>query len=494
MVIVRAANDGSATAELHIPDTGAAPKPRGGDDAARTADGTEADARSTSAWGTVGEWLTRVASVAAGSISLLGFVALIGAALTWWRYWTLGLPPNQALQAVPADERVITGAGALMVFIVLGLMAVAAVYAIDRPGRPTVPMRQGLGTLVAVEMLVVIWVGSAWAPGTELSVKLWATGVIFIWAAAGWTVTHDASKPRGDGLPEVQGDDPKHRPFYLYVDENSFGERLRRVVGIPFRWTAGFVLAIDAKLSRRWHEHESFWARVATEARKLSLVSKKPVLLPLSPDELSRWRDRVAKPPGSGGPDRPRFDPETWHQPRDFRWVRELTPFGLLTAASAALITLGALVMTTGEWVIAASFGAACLLAALIFGLCASIHAFWPYGIAVFVSVCLFGAFAQAAQQFHLPQGQAAAVTRPAGAGPGLIGLYVAKTNEGLWLAPFAWDERCKPRPRRGSGSVFLVPADQIAHYAVGGLLTYCRARSAAPDLRRQLSGRFPTP
>jgi hypothetical protein len=67
----------------------------------------------------------------------LTFVAVTGGAITWVRFWAAQLPADQALQVVPRDDLIIVGAVALGLFTVLGVIAVAGVYAIDSAGRPT---------------------------------------------------------------------------------------------------------------------------------------------------------------------------------------------------------------------------------------------------------------------------------------------------------------------------------------------------------------------
>ena len=77
----------------------------------------------------------------------LTFVAVTGGAITWVRFWATKLPADQALQVVPRDDQIIVGAVALGLFTVLGVIAVAGVYAIDSAGRPTDGMRVALALL-----------------------------------------------------------------------------------------------------------------------------------------------------------------------------------------------------------------------------------------------------------------------------------------------------------------------------------------------------------
>lgn len=58
---------------------------------------------------------------------------------------------------MPRSELVATGATALLLFGVLGLLATAAVYAIDTNGSATAQMRRGLIVVLTAETLVAIW-------------------------------------------------------------------------------------------------------------------------------------------------------------------------------------------------------------------------------------------------------------------------------------------------------------------------------------------------
>jgi hypothetical protein len=66
------------------------------------------------------------------------------------------LPADQALQVVPRDDQIIVGAVALGLFTVLGVIAVAGVYASDSAGRPTDGMRVALALLITVEVATAI--------------------------------------------------------------------------------------------------------------------------------------------------------------------------------------------------------------------------------------------------------------------------------------------------------------------------------------------------
>lgn len=97
-----------------------------------------------------------VVSALATAVLSVGFVAFVGAAFLWTRFHIAGLPADQAVAVTPREELVVIGATALVVFAILGTVAVLGVYLIDRRGRPTRGMGRGLVALGVAELAVAI--------------------------------------------------------------------------------------------------------------------------------------------------------------------------------------------------------------------------------------------------------------------------------------------------------------------------------------------------
>src|SRR5918994_1092909 len=70
--------------------------------------------------------VTKVVPVLLTAAGFLGFVAVVGGAIVWFRFHTSQLPAVQAIDAMPRSELLVTGAVPLMLFGVLGIGAVAA--------------------------------------------------------------------------------------------------------------------------------------------------------------------------------------------------------------------------------------------------------------------------------------------------------------------------------------------------------------------------------
>ena len=112
------------------------------------------------------------------AIGFVGFVALIGGAIEWIRFDSVGLPANQAVHAIPRGELVVDGAWALSVFILLGLLAILVAFLGRRGGFG----RAGWGFvfLALVEALAVAYM-------VGRSAALWRLAVwLLILALAAW--------------------------------------------------------------------------------------------------------------------------------------------------------------------------------------------------------------------------------------------------------------------------------------------------------------------
>jgi hypothetical protein len=80
-----------------------------------------------------------VEKLAAGFASGIGGVGLVvftGGALQWLRFRAAHLPADQAVAAVPKNELIATGAGALAWFLLFGGAVVLVAYLCDPKGRP----------------------------------------------------------------------------------------------------------------------------------------------------------------------------------------------------------------------------------------------------------------------------------------------------------------------------------------------------------------------
>ncbi len=102
--------------------------------------------------------LLRVVTFIGASVTFATLVAVLGAGILYVRFFYADLPPAQAIRVIENAELVTFGASSLVLFVLVGLAAVAFVYLVDRYGRANTRTGIGLTTLVGLEMIYAVWV------------------------------------------------------------------------------------------------------------------------------------------------------------------------------------------------------------------------------------------------------------------------------------------------------------------------------------------------
>jgi hypothetical protein len=114
---------------------------------------------------------------------------------------------------------------------------------------------------------------------------------------------------------------------------------------------------------------------------------------------------------------------------------------------------------------------------------------FTDYGLAVFVSVVVFGGATEAMKARYDPKVQPAAVIRADDPpGGGLCGIYVTENDKRLYLARIEPDADDKRLPVRDSGRIIFVPHDEVVALAIGPPMPLGNALDRAAALRRELT------
>jgi hypothetical protein len=93
---------------------------------------------------------------AAASAGFIVLIQLVGRAVMWGRFHSIGLPATQAISLQPLEVLLANGAAALLVAIALGLAAVTALLVIETLLRPRGVERQGRVVLLAVLELILL--------------------------------------------------------------------------------------------------------------------------------------------------------------------------------------------------------------------------------------------------------------------------------------------------------------------------------------------------
>jgi hypothetical protein len=161
----------------------------------------------------------------------------------------------------------------------------------------------------------------------------------------------------------------------------------------------------------------------------------------------------------------------------------EVARVGLTIAVLACILVL----LARDEAWLAAAVGVAAVLAAGCLAVAAaSGDRFAPYGIAVIVSVALFGGATAILRAVNSPEMQPVAAILDDG--QPLCGVYVGESDDRLWVAHVELAELAherRPAPRRGQ----LVPValDRVRERVIGPLQPVARAQDQALELRDEL-------
>jgi hypothetical protein len=339
--------------------------------------------------------VAKVGPILLTAAGFLGFVAVVGGVVVWFRFYTAQIPSVQAIDAMPRSEMLVNGAVPLILFGVVGVVAVAACYAIDNQGKATEGMARSLmvifGSIVALAVLI--------AP------------------------------------VELDG-----RGFFIDVPR----------IDVPFalEGKAWFLLFVIVSVLVGW----GLLNRIETQSSA-------------------------------------RGQSELYHT--------DLPGFLALLGVVLLLALFGWRV--TGELWVAVVVLVAATLALLNFRLARGTeNEFTTFGVIVFFSIPLFGAIATFLVLASDPLVQPAAVVRSHDEGRQVIeGIYVTETDSHVYLGSVATDGCGSSSLRRGSGSMFRIPRDEVVSMRVGRAQSIKDAMQNAAALTRLLvrnAGVFPRP
>jgi outer membrane protein OmpA-like peptidoglycan-associated protein len=196
------------------------------------------------------------------------------------------------------------------------------------------------------------------------------------------------------------------------------------------------------------------------------------------------------------------LDPE--ERPAE-RWRKTVKLWPMVALAVGAGIVGVVYALTYHEWV-GVAIVLAWVLSGICFGVARTTDVFWPYGLAVFFSVALFGACLNVLRLSDAPELSPAALLRTGNSGTsGTVGLYIARTDDRYWLGAVTMtctkkDGKLVPdHLQAGSGRIFSIPRSQVVDDAVGARTAPAAAGERALDLlselvRRQPAGGAPPP
>jgi hypothetical protein len=462
----------------------------------------------------------------AGAISLIGFVALIGGAIQWVRFWAAGLPADQAVRAVPEQELVTIGAGSLILFSLAGLLIVLALYLVDSRGNASGKTLRGLFVLAVGEAFVALCLVDLplWWQSTALGVAFVATG-IFAYAALAdlpkllrtrreKTEADDALRAAAREFRAANSryEDAAYRtrlpPFKapLTPEREQPRERVPSTdepLDVPGQLEKGVLVALR-QAAVALHSAERDWDDAVDE------------WIAAAPDKAETKRRRTAarklrshRPPTDEALDEA-CDPPTGDEDEVQTLLRQAgTAFRRvpgsrkLYGAAAVLLLLGvAIPLAVGaneeERLLLAVLAVVVGVTAATFGVAHVTTKFAWYGVSVFASLIAFGAVLNVGLVVRDPLVQPVALVRK-GDPRAICGVYVTETDKRIYVGRVEKEESAGGvGADGGAGRMFWVPREEIELVSVGPLMTIPRAQFRALELTGEIQvdrpGKPPAP
>ncbi|HET6571307.1 MAG TPA: OmpA family protein [Solirubrobacterales bacterium] len=467
--------------------------------------------------------------------SLIGFVAFAGGVIVWTRFSAAKVPPDQAVNAVPRDELVAIGSALLLLFGFFGVLALIGAFLIDRGARATPGMARALllvflieavttvviadglsivKTIAAAELVALPVAGALWATlarrfvyleddlpsragertgRREFDMLLLAEGVSV--PRSGWLYNRWPAVSKW-GRKKLGGRElPLHLWGRLMLLEPLIFVALGIAGAVPLLcWSSSAVLLVWLSASLVWSVFFALWRsrgqlRVLLheqEKRRRQAQEKHPEPTGSLAGSLERWR---------------RAEHAKGGEEVDERLLNE-RPQRLVLRGSGAilmLVLLAVAVVLPGLWLqegwVAVSIAAAAALAAGLWRIAAlaSRRVIW-YGVAVFLSVPLFGTLSAMARNLEDPQVQPMALIRTSdGPDEAIQGLYVTEADDRVYFATVA-TEGCGNRLTGHSGRLEWVPKSEVVAMSVGPLQSVEDAADSALEMAYALTPAVETP
>jgi outer membrane protein OmpA-like peptidoglycan-associated protein len=449
--------------------------------------------------------------------SLIGFVAFAGGVIVWTRFSAAKVPPDQAVNAVPRDELVAIGSALLLLFGFFGVLALIGAFLVDRGARATPGMARALLVLFMVEAAITVVIADRLDfVETAAAAELVALPL----AAAFWATFVDTYVRLEDDLPTRRGERSEARPYRMFLLAGEDSQvRLGPVethwpiliawLGIavaaplvafdaPSGWLLGWltaaiaaVIGAVALLSRREGERvreKVEGGRMAAEVEeKLDALARDRELKHSLP--IDEYRELKAREQAER-----RFSPAIrMLNERPERLVLEPTgawQMGILLLAAVALPSWE----LRAVW-IAVSIAVAGALAVALWRIAtlSAQRVIW-YGMAVFLSVPLYGTFSAMARNVEDPQVQPMALIRSTdGPDEAIQGLYVTEADDRVYFATVA-TEGCTDDLRAHSGRLEWVPKSEVVAMSIGPLQDIEEAAASALEMAYALTPAVETP
>jgi hypothetical protein len=446
--------------------------------------------------------------------SLVGFVAFAGAVVLWTRFEAVEVPPEKAIDLAPQGELVSIGSVLLLVLGFFGALALLGVFLVDRRARPTPGMARALVALLALEgVLAIVHVEGASLRTTVVAMELFLLPLAV--AALATTMgsfgrlvdnleerTSETLEPLSqEGLLRPPSGPPTRR------DTRRLSDRARNRATIfvlgPIALVVVVLVAAAIAILVFGSEHAEL---LALSIGAALFAAWSLVLIAFDRKTVRVIRDRRRDEETARGEEKAQQEEAAHHEKeascrsdpaRDPRVQRprplrlELTAPGawLVGASLAAAVAMAWLQVGVHERWLPVSLAVAALLAVALWRIAelANDRLVW-FGVAVFLSVPLFGTVSVVADNFNHPKVQPVALIRKSdGPAEAIQGLYVTETGDRVYFANIA-TEGCGEEVTPHSGRLLSVPSEEVVAMSLGPLQKVEEAGKSALEMSYALT------
>jgi hypothetical protein len=400
-------------------------------------------------------WALGAVPAIAGGIGFAGFVALLGAGVVWIRFDAAQLPGDQALAKFSQGDLIGTGAVTLMLFLILGVLAVLLVYLLQSVLPAQSDRRLIADAREDIEEQLRSARGVLEAVDSDLAAAKGDPAVVADVAAFEGLRSNalDTISSLDQKLLEVEA---RYREASVAIPTaaNQLGLSVLLVIEVIIViWVSG-ASGLEKAL---------FYIAAVVAAVAFGVVGRFTAIGKARPDTLfvsPRSSDTVG---GAG----------TYVG----RW--SLLQFVLVLVPTVVVALL------IDKWLAIPIIVAPVLFAGnLAIGKLHPRRFFW-YGSSIFVSVTLFGAVLTYSRTQRDPSLQPAAVVLDNG--KSFAGLYITETSDRLYLAHVDTSPD-SGKPVKGSGRIFWLNRNDIRTTSIGPLQSVAAANKRSEVLKTELS------
>ncbi|HEX6782645.1 MAG TPA: hypothetical protein VF125_11530 [Solirubrobacterales bacterium] len=416
------------------------------------------------------ELLQRIGSAIAPAIltagGFVGFLAFAGSVIVWTRYQAAEVPPDQVVAAYPQGELVAVASALLLVFGFAAVLAVLILFLVNPEGEASIAVSRALLGLLAFEgAAAFLLLDRPWDEDKVLALELFMLPIfVALWATFLFereSLGEESKKDR-KATTWVEDTVPDFVPDYLL--RSAFVSRTILFVFVVVLVSMGLLLVslvLPVSLSFEW-----------VAIRALALVCVAPTLWLMG-------KLAVRTPPKTRSLDRGEIPFERKGQ----------VLIGLLLAFGAVIPSL----LLGSGWLTVSLIAAVGLIAA-VWRVAVLAETFMWFGVAVFISVPLFGTITTVARNVADPQVQPVALIREEdGPDESIQGIYVTETEDRVYFATVA-TEGCTEDLVPNSGRLLWVPREDVVAISIGPPQSVEDAARTALEMSYALTPAVETP